>query len=176
MAKYIYMKAHCFLPLPDAVSFRDAAAMSVAYITAWRQVFAKGNGVPGETAVIQGIGGGVVLATLQMTKLAGARVIVTSSSDDKLAEARELGADETINVQARAASPSACSNSPRGAAPTRVCTNNVGEATWAEGGRAARKGGRVVVIGATTGGWTASRPAAHSSSASSASSDRPPAA
>jgi NADPH:quinone reductase-like Zn-dependent oxidoreductase len=151
MAQYLSMKAHCFLPLPDAVSFRDAAAMSVAYITAWRQVFAKGNGVPGETAVIQGIGGGVALATLQMTKIAGARVIVTSSSDEKLAKARALGADETINYKTETISKRVIElTEGRGA---DVVYDNVGEATWGESLRAVRKGGRVVVIGATTGGY-----------------------
>jgi NADPH:quinone reductase-like Zn-dependent oxidoreductase len=151
MAQYLSMKAHCFLPLPDSVDYRDAAAMSVAYLTAWRQVFAKGNGVPGETAVIQGIGGGVALATLQLTKIAGARVIVTSSSDEKLAKAKSLGADEAINYKRETISKRVLElTGGRGA---DVVYDNVGEATWGESLRAVRKGGRVVVIGATTGGF-----------------------
>lgn len=150
-AQYLSMKAHCFLPLADSISYREAAAISVAHLTAWRQVFAKGNGVPGETAVIHGVGGGVALATLQLAKIAGARVIVTSSSDDKLAKARALGADETINYKTQPIAKRVLElTGGRGA---DVVYDNVGDVTWGESLRSVRRGGRVVVIGATTGGF-----------------------
>jgi NADPH:quinone reductase-like Zn-dependent oxidoreductase len=151
MAQYMSMKAHSFLPLPDGVSYRDAAAMGVAYITAWRQVFAKGRTVPGETVVIQGIGGGVAIATLQFAKIAGARIIVTSSSDEKLAKAKALGADAGINYKRESISKRVLElTGGRGA---DVAYDNVGEATWSESLKSVRKGGRVVIIGATTGGY-----------------------
>ncbi|HEX6963588.1 MAG TPA: zinc-binding dehydrogenase [Lacipirellula sp.] len=151
MAQYMSMKAHSFLPLPDSVSYRDAAAMGVAYITAWRQVFAKGRTVPGETVVIQGIGGGVALATLQLAKVAGARIIVTSSSDEKLEKAKALGADEGINYKRESISKRVLElTDGRGA---DVAYDNVGEATWSESLKSVRRGGKVVVIGATTGGF-----------------------
>ena len=150
-AQYLSMKAHCFLPLPDSLSYRDAAAISVAHLTAWRQVFAKGNGVPGETAVIHGIGGGVALATLQLAKIAGSRVIVTSSSDDKLAKAKAHGADETINYKSEPIAKRVLEMT--GGRGADVVYDNAGEATWGESLRSVRRGGRVVVIGATTGGF-----------------------
>lgn len=151
MAQYLSMKAHSFLPLPDGVSYRDAAAMGVAYITAWRQVFAKGRTVPGETVIVQGIGGGVAIATLQMAKIAGARVIVTSSSDEKLAKAKALGADEGINYKRESIAKRVLELT--GGRGVDVAYDNVGEATWSESLKSLRKGGRVVVIGATTGGF-----------------------
>lgn len=151
MAQYMSMKAHSFLPLPDGVSYRDAAAMGVAYITAWRQVFAKGRTVPGETVLVQGIGGGVAIATLQFAKIAGARVIVTSSSDEKLEKAKQLGADEGINYKRDSISKKVLElTGGRGA---DVVYDNVGEATWSESLKSVRKGGKVVIIGATTGGY-----------------------
>ena len=151
MAQYLSMKAHSFLPLPDGVSYRDAAAMGVAYITAWRQVFAKGRTVPGETVIVQGIGGGVAIATLQMAKIAGARVIVTSSSDEKLAKSKALGADEGINYKRESIAKRVLELT--GGRGVDVAYDNVGEATWSESLKSLRKGGRVVVIGATTGGF-----------------------
>lgn len=151
MAHFLSMKAHSFLPLPVTVSYRDAAAMGVAYITAWRQVFAKGRTVPGETVIVQGIGGGVAIATLQMAKIAGARVIVTSSSDEKLAKAKALGADEGINYKRESISKRVLELT--GGRGVDVAYDNVGEATWSESLKSVRKGGRVVVIGATTGGF-----------------------
>ena len=149
-AQYLSMKAHCFLPIPDSLDTRDAAALSTAYLTAWRQVFGKSPIVPGETALVVGVGGGVALATLQLAKLAGARVIVTSSSDDKLAKAKALGADETINYRNEKVSKRVLElTGGRGA---EIAYDNVGQATWDETLRSVGKGGRIVVVGATTGG------------------------
>jgi NADPH:quinone reductase-like Zn-dependent oxidoreductase len=86
-----------------------------------------------------------------LSKLAGARVIVTSSSDEKLAKAKALGADETINYKSEPIAKRVLDMT--GGRGADVVYDNVGEATWGESLRAARRGGRVVVIGATTGGF-----------------------
>jgi NADPH:quinone reductase-like Zn-dependent oxidoreductase len=149
-AEYLSMKAHNFVPIPDGLSWHEAAALPVGHLTAWRQVFSKHPMMPGETMLVVGIGGGVALATLQLAKLAGARVIVTSSSDEKLARARELGADDTIN-HASESIWERVREMTNGRGADVIC-DNVGAATWDQSLRAAAWGGRVMVVGATTGG------------------------
>jgi NADPH:quinone reductase-like Zn-dependent oxidoreductase len=150
-AQYLSMKAHCFVPIPDALDFRTAAALSTAHLTAWRQVFGKTPITPGETVLVVGVGGGVAFATLQLAKLAGARVIVTSSSDEKLATAKQHGADEIINYK-RESVPKRVMELTGGRG-VEIAYDNVGEATWGDTLRSLGKGGRVVVVGATTGGF-----------------------
>ena len=83
--------------MPAAVSWEAAAAFTLATLTAWRMIVTRARVQPGETVLIWGIGGGVAIAALQIAKRIGARVWAISSSDAKLARARELGADETFN-------------------------------------------------------------------------------
>jgi len=83
---------------PAGWSAEEAATLPCAAVTAWRGLMVEGKLIAGETVLVQGTGG-VSIFALQFAKLAGARVIVTSSSDEKLAHARQLGADETINYR-----------------------------------------------------------------------------
>src|SRR3989442_8682400 len=103
----------------------------------------------GETALIWGIGGGVALAALRIAKLRGARVIVTSSSDAKLAAARHLGADVTLNHRTQKVSQEV--RVLTGKRGVDVVIENVGAATWEESLRSLGRGGRLVCCGATTG-------------------------
>jgi len=89
---------HC-LALPDEVSFADAAASLVAFGTAWHALMTRGELRLGETVLIHSIGSGVASAALQICKAAGAIVIGTASSDDKLARASADGADYLINYR-----------------------------------------------------------------------------
>jgi len=79
-------------PIPDGLSFEKAAAFPLVFLTAWRMVVTKARVVPGESVLILGIGGGVALAALQIAKHVGARVFVTSSSQEKLDRAKAMGA------------------------------------------------------------------------------------
>lgn len=92
------LPAHGLIRIPDAFSFEQAATLPCAALTAWTALVEKGQLCAGETVLIQGTGG-VSLFALQIAKAQGARVILTSSSDAKLARGRELGADETINYK-----------------------------------------------------------------------------
>lgn len=149
--EYVSIRAHCCVPVPDNLDWHQAAALPVGHLTAWRQVFGKRPPIPGETMVVIGIGGGVALATLQLAKLAGARVIVTSSSDEKLDKARALGADACINHGAEKISARVLElTDGRGA---EIVCDCVGAATWGESLRSVGWGGRVMVVGATTGGF-----------------------
>ena len=135
-------------PLPDGLSFEEAAAFPLVFETAYRMLVTRARLREGEWVLVWGIGGGVATAALQIARALGARVIVTSSADEKLARARELGAEATVNHSTEdvaAAVKEACG------AGADVVVETVGEATWTRSLQAARPGGRVVVCGATSG-------------------------
>jgi len=135
--------------LSPALTWAEAAAFSLVTLTAWRMLVTRAHLKAGETALIWGIGGGVSLTAMRIAKLVGARVIVTSSDDAKLAAAKQLGADVTLNhrTQQVAAEVRALTNK-RG---VDVVVENVGAATWDDSLRCLRRGGRLVTCGATSG-------------------------
>ncbi len=135
--------------LSPALTWAEAAAFSLVTLTAWRMLVTRAQLKAGETALIWGIGGGVSLSAMRIAKLVGARVIVTSSDDAKLAAAKQLGADVTLNhrTQQVAAEVRALTNK-RG---VDVVVENVGAATWDDSLRCLRRGGRLVTCGATSG-------------------------
>jgi NADPH:quinone reductase-like Zn-dependent oxidoreductase len=136
-------------PIPEGLSFEEAAAFPLVFLTAWRMVVTKARVQPGESVLILGIGGGVALAALQIAKLAGARVFVTSGSQEKLDRAKAMGADVLINHKATDFSKEVWGiTQKRG---VDVVIENVGAATWAGSIRALAKGGRLVTCGATSG-------------------------
>lgn len=92
------LSASGLIRIPDALSFEQAATLPCAAVTAWNALVEKGKLCAGQTVLILGTGG-VSLFALQIAKAHGARVILTSSSDEKLARGRQLGADETINYK-----------------------------------------------------------------------------
>ncbi len=135
--------------VPKGVSWTEAAAFPLATLTAWHMIHTRGAVRPGQTVLVWGIGGGVAQAALQAAKLLGARVIVTSSSDAKLAAARSLGADEGINH--RAADVAKEVRRLTGKRGCDVVIDNVGEQTWDVSLRCLARGGRLVTCGGTTG-------------------------
>src|SRR5262245_8664377 len=135
-------------PLPDGPSFEEAAAFPLVFETAYRMLVTRAQLRAGEWVLVWGIGGGVASAALQIARALGARVLATSSSNDKLERARELGADATVNHST--GDVSAVVKEVCGPGPD-VVVETVGEATWTRSLQAARAGGRVVVCGATSG-------------------------
>jgi len=85
------------IPKPAELSWEEAAALPLVTVTAWHMLVTRANVQPGEDVLVHAAGSGVGSIAIQIAKLRGARVITTASSDDKLAKARELGADQTIN-------------------------------------------------------------------------------
>ena len=98
LAEYVCLDEAGTVKLPELLSFEEAACLPCAAVTAWNALVTRGRLQAGQTVLTMGTGG-VSLFALQFAKLLGARVVVTSSSDAKLARARELGADETINYR-----------------------------------------------------------------------------
>jgi NADPH:quinone reductase-like Zn-dependent oxidoreductase len=135
-------------PIPGDLTFEEAAAFPLVFETAYRMLVTRARLQEGEWVLIWGIGGGVATAALSIAKALGAQVVVTSSSDEKLARARELGADAAVN-HATGDVVAAVKDVTGGGA--HVVVDDVGEATWKRTLDAARPEGRVVVCGATTG-------------------------
>lgn len=98
LAEFITIPEQSLVAIPDAMSFSEAATIPCAAVTAWHALFESGNLQAGQTVLLLGTGGVSVFA-LQLAKMAGARVVITSSNDDKLSLAEKLGADEMINYQ-----------------------------------------------------------------------------
>jgi len=152
LAEFLTVPVHNVQPVPvldPPLTWGEAAAFSLVTLTAWRMVMTRAQVKAGEWVLVWGIGGGVSLAALRIAKLAGARVIVTSSSDAKLEVARTLGADVTLNHRSQQVVAEV-----RGATGKRgvdVVVENVGEATWGDSLRCLAKGGRIVTCGGTTG-------------------------
>jgi NADPH:quinone reductase-like Zn-dependent oxidoreductase len=148
-ADYATMPERCVLPLPDHVDLVEAGAMLTAHSTAWRMLFGKRMLRVGETVLIVGVGGGVAVACLQLALHAGARVIVTSSSDTKLERALALGASAGINYRREKVAKRVLElTSGEG---VDMVLDSSGAASWDDSLRSLRRGGRLVTCGATTG-------------------------
>ena len=147
-AEYIAMPTRCFFPLPDEADVEAAGALMTGHLTAWRMLFGKRALRPAESVLIVGIGGGVAVACLQLAKLVGARVFVTSSSDEKIARAVAMGADGGVNYAKDKVSPAVLDLSGGG---VDMAIDSVGAASWGESLKSLRRGGRLVTCGATTG-------------------------
>ena len=149
IADYIVVPERNIARIPRDTPIPEAAAFTLTALTAWRMLVTRAQLLPGEHVLIQGIGGGVALSALQIAKQVGAHVWVTSSSDEKLARARDLGADETINYSTTdVAKQIRARTGKRG---MDVVVDSVGEATWQSSLGALGKFGRLVTCGATSG-------------------------
>lgn len=149
-AQKVVVPAANLQPKPAHLSFEEAAALSLAHVTAWRMVFTRAALRPGEDVLIHGIGGGVSLAALQLARMVNARVIVTSSSDEKLSRALAMGAEHGINYKTAPDIALAVRDYTAGRG-VDVAIDTVGAATFPIDVKAVRKGGRIVLCGVTTG-------------------------
>jgi len=139
LAEQVVVPARNVVAKPEALSWEQAACLPTAWLTAYRMLTTRGRVTAGETVLVQGAGGGVATALVQLAHAMGARVWVTSRDEAKREHALAIGADAAFDSGARL--------------PDRVdaVMETVGAATWAHTLRALRPGGRVVVSGATTG-------------------------
>ena len=136
-------------PIPDGLSFEQAAAFPLVFETAYRMLVTRARLLEGEWVFLWGIGGGVSTAAFAIAKALGTRTIVTSSSDAKLARARDLGADVTINHASE--DVKAAVREATGGKGADIVVEHVGEATWRTSLDVVRPRGRITVCGATSG-------------------------
>jgi len=135
-------------PIPDSLSFEEAAAFPLVFETSWRMLVTKAQLQADEWVLVWGIGGGVATASLVVAKALGAKVVVTSSSDEKLARARALGADAIVNHATEDVAARVKELTDGG---VHVVVETVGADTWAMSLGVARPAGRICVCGATSG-------------------------
>ena len=137
------------IPKPKNLSWAEAAALPLVTLTAWHMLVTRANVKPGEEVLVHAAGSGVGSVGIQIAKLRGARVFATASSEEKLAKARELGADETINYSDDTW-PKQIKRLTNGRG-VDVVFEHTGAATWPGSILSLKKGGRLVTCGATSG-------------------------
>lgn len=156
LAEYVKVAAHQLIRLPDEVAFESAAALPVAYGTAYRMMVTRGRLESGETVFILGASGGVGTCCVQLAKLAGTQVAVAASSQDKLDRLAALGADFGVNytehdfmreIIGRYGKPRFWGES----GGVDVVVNFTGGDTWVPSLRCIKRGGRLLTCGATAG-------------------------
>ncbi len=149
MAERLAVAARNVVPKPARLSFEEAAAVPLTFMTAWHALVERARVRPGETVLVHAAGSGVGVAAVQIAKLLGARVIATAGSDAKLEKARALGADEVVNYETQDFVKETKRLTERRGAD--VVFEHVGKKTWEQSILAAGIGGRITTVGATTG-------------------------
>jgi NADPH:quinone reductase-like Zn-dependent oxidoreductase len=148
-AEYVKVPFRNVLPIPENLSFEQAAAFPLVSVTASHMLFAQAGLQHGETVLIMGAGSGVGTMAVQMAKFAGARVITTVGSDDKIPKAVILGADAVINhAREKVSERVKLLTEGRG---VDVVIEHVGPEVWDSCLASLAKGGRLITCGATTG-------------------------
>jgi len=148
-AELVAVPACNVYPKPAHMSFDEAGAFVLSCLTAWRMLITKGELNPGQTVLINGTGGGVALYALQLAKIAGAETIVTSSSEEKLTRARQIGADYGINYKSEDIAERV--RDVTGGRGVDIVIDTVGTSTWETDFSAVRRGGKIVLCGVTSG-------------------------
>ena len=148
-AEFVAVPGINVIPKPNNLTWPEAAALPLVTLTAWHMLVARAKVQPGEDVLVHAAGSGVGSVGIQIAKLRGARVITTASADDKLAKARELGTDETINYT-QADWPKEVRRLTTGRG-VDVVFEHTGAATWPGSILSLKKGGRLVTCGATSG-------------------------
>ena len=149
-AEYVKVPFRNVLPIPGSLSFEQAAAFPLVSVTASHMLFALAGLQHGETVLIMGAGSGVGMMAVQMAKLAGARVITTVGSEDKIPKAVALGADAVINHAKETVAERVRQLTERRGVD--VVIEHIGPEVWDTCMESLAKGGRLITCGATTGG------------------------
>jgi len=148
-AEVLAVPAQNLIPIPDPVSFEEAAAAPLVFLTAWRMLFTRGRLRPSEDVLIWSAGAGVGSTCVQFARHAGARVIATASTDDKCARLMTLGADVVLNHAREDVSRRV--RDLTGKRGVDLVVDYIGKETWQRSLQCARRGGRIVTCGATSG-------------------------
>ena len=149
-AEYIAVPRVNVVPIPDNLSFDDAASAPLVFVTAWHMLVSRAGIRAGQTVLVLGASSGVGSAAIQIAKMFHATVITTAGDERKLAKARELGADHVINHYRQKISDEVKRITARQGVD--IVFEHVGSATWEESMKSLKRGGTIVTCGATTGG------------------------
>jgi NADPH:quinone reductase-like Zn-dependent oxidoreductase len=147
-AEFVRSPSVNVIPIPGSLSFEEAAAVPLVFLTAWHMLLGRAQLRPAEDVLVIAAGSGVGSAAIQIAKAAGARVIATAGSESKLAKAKELGADDVLLHGGEFAREVKKLTGGRG---VDVVFEHVGAATWEQSIFSMKTGGRLVTCGATTG-------------------------
>jgi len=147
-AEYVRSPAVNAIPIPAGMTFEQAAAIPLVFLTAWHMLFTRARLKPSEEVLVIGAGSGVGSAAIQIAKATGGRVLATSTSEQKLQKAKEFGADELILTRGEFAREVKRLTNDRG---VDIVFEHVGQATWEQSIYSLARGGRLVTCGATTG-------------------------
>jgi len=149
-AEYVVLPARNLHKMPDHITFEQAAAAGLVFVTAWNSMIVRGGLKAGESVLVVGAGGGVNSASIQIAKLCGCKVYVVGSNADKCAQAEQLGADVTID-RSKEESWSKALAKLTNRAGVDVVIDNVGQATLMDSMKSVKRGGRILVVGNTSG-------------------------
>ncbi|MEE9584199.1 MAG: zinc-binding dehydrogenase [Candidatus Brocadiales bacterium] len=148
-AEFVTVSALNVLPISDAWSLEEWAAVPLVFLTAWHMLLTRGALRPGEDVLIHAAGSGIGSAAVQIAKLCGARVITTVGSAEKIGKAKDLGADQVINYREQDFSEAV--NELTADKGVELVFEHIGQETWEKSLRCLARGGRMVVCGATSG-------------------------
>ncbi len=151
-AEYFTIQKESVIQVPESISMKEAAAAPLVFLTAWRLLVTKGQIKPGDYVLIQGAGGGVATAAIQIAKLFNATVIATTSTEEKMKKATEIGADHVINYKETPDYGKIIYKEMTNKHGIDIALDSVGQATFKKSLRTLAPQGRLVTPGATTGG------------------------
>jgi NADPH:quinone reductase-like Zn-dependent oxidoreductase len=137
------------IPIPDSLSFNDAASVPLVFLTGWHMLVGRAGIRPGQTVLVLGANSGVGIAGIQIAKFFNCRVITTAGDERKMAKAREFGADHVINHYQQKISEEVRKITNKEGVD--IVMEHVGPATWDESIRSLKPAGTLVTCGATTG-------------------------
>ncbi|MBS4029234.1 MAG: zinc-binding dehydrogenase [Ignavibacteriales bacterium] len=148
-AEFVQLPARNVFPIPEKINFNEAAAFPLVFLTAYHMLITLAQLQEGETVLIHGAGSGVGIAAIQIAKLFNAKIITTAGSDEKLQQAKNLGADEVINYNEKNFSDEVKRITDRKGVD--VVFEHIGGDVFEKSIFLLRKGGRLVTCGATKG-------------------------
>ncbi|MBM4166261.1 MAG: zinc-binding dehydrogenase [Ignavibacteria bacterium] len=148
-AEFVKLPSRNVFLIPSNIGFNDAAAFPLVFLTAWHMLITLAQLKENETVLIHGAGSGVGIAAIQIAKMFNAKIITTAGSDDKLAQAQQLGADELINYNAKNFSDEVKRITEKKGVD--VVFEHIGGDVFEKSIFLLRKGGRLVTCGATIG-------------------------
>ncbi|MFC1587600.1 zinc-binding dehydrogenase [Planctomycetota bacterium] len=148
-AEFIAVPSENVIPMPDSMSFDDAAAVPLTFLTAWHMLTGRAKVQPWHTVLVHGAGSGVSVAAIQIAKLFNATVLATTSTEQKMQKAAELGADHVFNYKKQDVAVEIFKKTAKEGVD--IVIDHVGQATFDVGIGCLKKGGALVTCGTTSG-------------------------